>query len=391
MVVKKIVRKVHLWLGFISGPIVFVVAVTGCIYAFQKEIQDATQPYRFVEKSNERVLPPSELEKVVLSQFPDKELHALLYYDKGRSTEAIFYSYENDYYFIAYLNPYTGKIIHVQDEKTSFFRVILDGHFNLWLPRPIGQPIVASATLVFLVIVFSGLILWWPKNKKNVKQRFKIKFNGKWRRVNFDLHTVLGFYVSIFAILFSVTGLIWGFQWFRDMVYTGISGGDEFVEYYQPQSDTLRNSDKEFNASSLDLAWLKMKGMYPDAEWIEVHPPHDSLTTIAANANPDASTYWKMNYHYFDQYTLQEKEVDHVWNKYANADGADLFMRMNYDIHIGSIAGIPGKILAFLFSLIIASMPVTGFIMWYGRKIKSNNKTKIQSKVKLKLHSQFNM
>ncbi|WP_370871231.1 PepSY domain-containing protein [Algoriphagus sp.] len=53
----------------------------------------------------------------------------------------------------------------VKDEFADFFRLVLDGHFYLWLPSEIGQPMVASFTLVFLVMVISGLILWWPKNK----------------------------------------------------------------------------------------------------------------------------------------------------------------------------------------------------------------------------------
>ncbi|MCX2745128.1 PepSY-associated TM helix domain-containing protein [Mangrovivirga sp. M17] len=375
---KKVVRKIHLWLGFITGPIVFIVALTGCLYAFQEEIQDLTQPYRFIENSDQNKLEPSKLQEIVKEKYPEKSLHALMYYNQNRSAKAIFYSNENEYYFFVYLNPYTGEIIHVKDELSSFFRIVLDGHFYLWLPHEIGQPLVASATLIFLLIVVSGLILWWPKNKKASSQRFKIKFKGKWKRTNFDLHTVLGFYVSVFATLFAITGLIWGFQWFRDMVYTGISGGDKFENYSQPLSGTNHETDN--NKPSIDTVWEIMKKEYPRAEWIEIHPPHDSLTTIAANANPDASTYWKMDYRYFDQYSLEEKEVDHIWNRYNKSSTADLIMRLNYDVHVGAIGGIPGKFLAFIFSLIIASMPVTGLLIWYGRKTKSpKRKIKVQA------------
>ncbi|WP_233207986.1 PepSY domain-containing protein [Siphonobacter sp. BAB-5405] len=41
---------------------------------------------------------------------------------------------------------------------------------------------------------------------------------------------------------------------------------------------------------------------------------------------------------------------------------------MNYDIHVGSVLGFPGKVLAFLASLIGASLPVTGFLVWWNRK-----------------------
>tara|TARA_R110002153_G_C13303097_1_gene495833 strand:- start:893 stop:1258 length:366 start_codon:yes stop_codon:yes gene_type:complete len=91
----------------------------------------------------------------------------------------------------------------------------------------------------------------------------------------------------------------------------------------------------------------------------------------AANANPDASTYWKMDYRYFDQNTLQELPVDHIYNRFDEASFGDKVMRMNYDLHVGAIAGLPGKILAFFLSAIIASLPITGFMIWWGRKNKN--------------------
>lgn len=58
---------------------------------------------------------------------------------------------------------------------------------------------------------------------------------------------------------------------------------------------------------------------------------------------------------------------------FKNADVSDKITRMNYDIHVGAILGLPGKIFAFLISLLIASLPVTGFLIWFGRKFKSKN------------------
>ena len=57
-------------------------------------------------------------------------------------------------------------------------------------------------------------------------------------------------------------------------------------------------------------------------------------------------------------------------DQYKDAKVADKIMRMNYDIHIGAIGGIVGKIIAFLVSLLAASLPVTGILLWYGRTYK---------------------
>ena len=45
---KKSIRKIHLWLGLASGLIIVFLGITGCILAFQREIEDVTQDYRFV-------------------------------------------------------------------------------------------------------------------------------------------------------------------------------------------------------------------------------------------------------------------------------------------------------------------------------------------------------
>jgi uncharacterized iron-regulated membrane protein len=367
---KKLLGKLHLWFGLSSGIVVFIVAVTGCLYAFQSEIQDLTQPHRFVEPQEAAVLPPSEISTIAQEVFPEGHLHAVLYPTKERSAQAIFFSYGegHDHYKIAYVNPYSGEVLKLKDETKGFFPFILDGHFYLWLPDAIGQPVVASFSLIFLFMAISGLVLWWPK-KKNLKQSLSVKWNARWRRKNYDLHKVLGFYVMTFALVFAITGLVWGFIWFRDGYYSLLTGKEQFVEYYDPISDSTQTWQEE--APALDKVWLKMRAEYPNADYIEVHPPELPHAAIAANANPDADTYWKIDYRYFDQYTLEELPVDHMWGRINEASAGEKLYRMNYDIHVGAIGGFPGKLLAFFLSAIIASLPVTGFFVWWGRKYKA--------------------
>jgi uncharacterized iron-regulated membrane protein len=372
MVLRKIIGKIHLWLGMLSGLVVFIIALTGCFYAFQAEIQDLTQPYRFVKPGNTPVLPPSRIIRAANEALPDKQMHAIMYEGPDRSAKAIYWSFEDDYYYFVYVDPYLGEVLKVKNENLDFFRIILDGHFYLWLPPDIGQPVVATATLLFVIMLISGLFLWWPRNKNGKKQRFSIKWGAGWRRKNYDLHSVTGFYILLLSLIFALTGLVWGFEWFRNSVYSMASGGEKFVEYYNPQSDISR--EKAARMPAIDRVWLKMVADYPDAEWIEIHPPEDSLSSIAANANPDASTYWKIDYRYFDQYSLEELQVDHIWNRYGEASVADKIMRLNYDIHVGAVLGLPGKIFAFLTGLLIASLPFTGVLLWYGKKNKNHSR-----------------
>jgi len=369
MTFKKTVGVVHLWLGLSSGIIVFIVAITGCLYAFQEEIQNLTEDYRFVIEQQSPFLPPSKLLPIAQEQLPGKTLHALKYNTKTDAVEAIFFHYEPSYYYTSYLNPYTGKVIKTVNNEEGFFHFILDGHFYLWLPDAIGQVVVASATLLFLLLIISGFILWYPKNKNAAKQRFSFKWKKgmKWKRKNYDLHNITGFYVLIIAFIFAVTGLVWGFQWFAYSYYT-IMGGEKSLIYEEPTSKINSLNPKVENP--LDFVYQKMVHDYPTAESIEVHPPETPTAAIAANANDNKATYGTMDYRYFDQFTLKEIEVNHIWGRLKNDTTADKLLKLNYDIHTGGVFGLAGKIFAFLISLLIASLPVTGTLIWWGRHKK---------------------
>lgn len=369
---KKIIQKIHLWLGLSSGLVVFILALTGCIYAFQQEIEDATQPFRFVKAENRAFLPPTYLKEIAEHALPHKNLHAIQYADKSHAAQAIYYSGgENPYYYIVYLNPYSGKILEVQNANAGFFRWVLNGHYYLWLPPQIGQPVVASATLIFLVLCITGLILWWPKNKKVFQQRTTVKWSAKWRRKNYDIHAAFGFYSLFFALIFAVTGLVWGFQWFAKGYYSALSLGKNLPEY---EALKIKNASKK-SSSRVDEVYQYMLKSYPKETPIEIHFPETMTDPIEANANPAWGTYWNIDYRYFHPQTLKELQVKHLYGRSTNLSAADKIYRMNYDIHVGGIIGLPGKIIAFCASLIIATMPISGCLIWWGRRYKTKKAT----------------
>lgn len=376
MTFKKAIGKLHLWLGLTSGLVVFIVAVTGCIYAFQEEIQNLTQPYRFVEAQDKPVLPPSQIREIADAQLPGKVIHGVSYDGADHAAKVIYFK-ADEYYDFVYVNQYTGEVLKVKDEYGSFFRFILDGHFYLWLPHDVGQTVVASSTLIFVVMLISGIFLWWPRNKKGADKSFKIRWNARWRRKNYDLHNVLGFYASWLSLILALTGLVWGFEWFKDSVYAA-TGGEKSLVFQEPKSRAMPVTPLQGN--SVDVIWEQLKRDYADAESIEMHFPETDESPVLAEVNTDADTYWKRDYIYFNQYTLEEVPVHHIWGRFHNATAADLLMRMNYDIHTGAVLGLPGKILAFLVSLLVATLPVTGFMIWYGRKKKAKNDTGIEKR-----------
>ena len=117
-------------------------------------------------------------------------------------------------------------MIQVDNHLSGFFAFILKGHMRLWLPKTIGEQVVGVSILIFIVIIISGFILWLPKKRKNLKQRLKFdwKTHTRWKRKNFDLHTVIGFYTCFIALIFAITGLIMSYNWFQKSVYFLVGG-----------------------------------------------------------------------------------------------------------------------------------------------------------------------
>ena len=367
MTIKKLIRTLHLWLGLSSGILIVFLGITGCMLAFEREIE-TLQTFRYVAPREKAFVPPSVLKETAIRLLPGKTLHSVIYGGKKDAAQMVFFSTDPEYYYIIFMDPYTGKVLKLKNMDHDFFRITINGHFYLWLPPSIGQPIIASATLIFVVMMISGLILWWPRNKAAKKQRFKIKWSARWRRRNYDLHNVLGFYMTWVSLFVAATGLVWGFQWFAKTIYWTTSGGKTMTDYYEPVS--VQPVAATVLLSPEDKVWEMMNADYKNAETIEVHYATNDSSVIVAGGNPDASTYWKIDYRYFDQYTFKELPVTHLYGRYETSSVADKIARMNYDVHTGQILGLPGKILAFFASLIAASLPVTGFYIWWGKKKK---------------------
>lgn len=369
MTAKKIVRALHLWLGIPSGLLVFVIALTGCLYVFQADIQNLTQPYRKVEVCNTPILPPSVLMRAAQKALPDKALMTLQYRTEGKALEAQFYGYEPDYFLSVFLNPYTGEVLHVLDNNTGFFSWIIRGHAYLWLPTHIGQPIVSTATLIFVTILLSGIVLWFPKNVKRLKNSlwFQRKKKTNWNRKRFDLHNILGFYSFLIALAIALTGMVWGFQWFSDFAYKATGGNKDF--YPTPALPIApENASLIDQGAAIDSIFQRMYTEYPDTKVLSIQVPEEGATILSISANQSAVSYWKTDNLNFNLFTLEEIPTSAVNGRIQHADNADLIRRMNYDIHVGAIGGLPGKIIVFFISLFVASLPVTGFLMWYKKR-----------------------
>jgi uncharacterized iron-regulated membrane protein len=124
----------------------------------------------------------------------------------------------------------------------------------------------------------------------------------------------------------------------------------------------------------MDLAFKQVMSRHPEAKgfYYSYADTSKPASTIGITVYPTAGKYYNHRSYTFDQHTLQKLEGSKVYEgSFEEASFGPKLRRMNYDIHVGIILGLPGKILAFFGALIGASLPVTGFLVWWGRKKKT--------------------
>ncbi|MFY1048039.1 PepSY-associated TM helix domain-containing protein [Chryseobacterium sp. GP-SGM7] len=383
---KKWTGKLHLWLGLSIGLIIFIVSITGALYVFKDEVENFTRKEVIYHNeqniAKKQVLPIRVLEKAVDAQVKEKyKIHwvnvpidkkmSYQFYWYEHNTKAWNYFDEFPIYKVAYVNPYDGKVLKVYDEKNGFFQIVKMIHWSFLLKQDWGKYVVGIPVIIFVIMLISGIILWWPKNKAARKQRFSFKWKNikNWKRKNYDLHNILGFYASIFALIFSITGLFYAFLIVQMMMYFVFSGGS--TVYPDFSHITTKAPIEARNETTLDKVISTVQAKYPNSYGFSVDLGHPHMDD---HEHPNFSVFVKhLSYSYHKNSSLifdeNSGELLHTYN-HEDKNFGEKTVAANYDIHVGSILGLPTKIIAFIVSLICASLPVTGFLIWWGRRKK---------------------
>ncbi|WP_177195277.1 PepSY-associated TM helix domain-containing protein [Parapedobacter indicus] len=372
------IKWIHRWTGLVTGIIVSIVCFTGSLWVFRQECQPLLEPYQRITPEAGSYLPPELLRERALAEMTTHEpddtsftLQSLTYRRRFETAVAVFHREQTDAIRTLHFNPYTGKLaryIEGHGLNSEVFMVIIRGHRWLWLPPAIGSPIVGGATLVFILICITGLIWWYPKkwNRRTAKKSFTVAWRSGFKRLNLDLHNVFGFYAAVLLIILAITGVVYSFQWFRQGYYGLLSGGKQFAYPTAQGTPTPIDGTNSHDAANriyhnilahYDSRVDRVMLLYPqkDADWFRV------------SINLNEQKWHTSRLLYFDPVTANE--VSGAWEPPARVRtvGEQLFEK-NLDIHVGSIGGLPTKILASLVSLVGASLPITGFIIWYNRK-----------------------
>ncbi len=356
---KQIIRQLHLILGLASGLVVVVVALTGSLYVFEQEGRELFQhDFYHVQNAGSTRLSFGQLTDTVKAHYPKEKITSIRFKEEPDAA-MIFYSKKEKAISI---DPYTSRIIGMQNLDRDFFSVDEGIHTHLLL-GDVGAVIIKWNVLIFFIMCVSGLILWWPKQRRFFKKAVTINFRTKnWKLLNWELHSVLGFYALIVLLIISLTGIFFVYDSAKSTV--AFLTGSAIPKKEKKVKSKIPAKEKYY---SLDSAYAFMTKADPGAKETFITPPADSIAPIRVLMRYPSAMVRRQNTLYFNQYTGKVLRSD----LYQNYTAYDKVAQSNRNIHIGNFGlGLPGKIIWFLSGLTAASLPITGFMVWFGRNRK---------------------
>ncbi|MGY0035627.1 PepSY-associated TM helix domain-containing protein [Pedobacter sp. NJ-S-72] len=353
---KQAARFIHLWLGLFTGVIIVIISITGCLYVFEKEIRDYLQKdYAFVPASKQ----PQASLAVLLQDFekiaPTQKITSIKINHTALNATV---SFTTNKHLIYYLNPYNGNL--VKKTRPDFLVTVEEIHTSLLLGET-GKFIIRWSVVIFVLMLISGLILWFPGQMRLIKQAFTIKWKSSFKRVNYDFHNVLGFYASAILLVSALSGLYFGFKEVRTTV--SFLSGSKLSEGRKAEP-AEQSIIAETIPERYERMYRKAIVQYPGADLTTLSIRKDGNIRLRLNYPSD----WERKRNTFF-YNAENGQL--IRSKlYKDFNRADIIEATNYDLHTGQLFGLFGKIIATIVSFIAASLPITGFIIWLKKRKK---------------------
>ena len=384
---KKALRKIHLWLSVPTGIIITLVCFSGAMLVFEKEITEAIKPeLYFVKEAKGEPIPMQQLMEKVEETLPDSvSISGVTVFADSTRTYQV--SLSKPRRASIYVNQYTGEVTG-RSERLPFFNTMF--HLHRWLlgsSSGMGKLLTGICTLVLVFILITGILMWLTNRNKPLKASLAIHVTKGWGRFWHDLHVAGGIYTTIFLLAMALTGLTWSFSWYRTGFYAcfGVEssekggahgeGGNSHGEGRGSRGEgRYSHGDGRNNHEGKRGEGRGFHRRSPYRHWDDVlnevalkNPGYQQITLKpeVAEVVPEG----RLSMRAADKYSYDRRSGEITDVQLYSAGKKDTKVRSGvYMVHTGSWGGIITRILNFLAAFIGATLPLTGYWLWFRRK-----------------------
>lgn len=378
---RKIFRNIHLWLSVPFGILITLICFSGAALVFEKEVMELChRELYFVKKVEAAPLPMEQLMTKVAATLPDSVLvtGVNISSDPERAYQV---TLSKPRRASMYVDQYTGEITG-KYERAPFFNFMFRMH--RWLLDSMkqdggifwGKMIVGTSTLMFVFVLISGVVVWWPRTRKALKNSLKIVANKGWRRFWYDLHVAGGMYALVFLLAMALTGLTWSFQWYRTGFYKtfGVEVQPSMGHGNAAANATAKGGKRDGKPEGREGRGAHRYSPYTNWQQVyeqlaEANPDYKQISVSDGSASVAVPRFG--NQRGTDRYKFNPRNGEITETTlYKDLDNSGKIRGWIYSVHVGSWGGMLTRILTFVAALIGASLPLTGYYLWIRKKIK---------------------
>ena len=378
---RKIFRNIHLWLSVPFGILITLICFSGAALVFEKEVMELChRELYFVKKVEAAPLPMEQLMTKVAATLPDSVsvTGVNISSDPERAYQV---TLSKPRRASMYVDQYTGEITG-KYERAPFFNFMFRMH--RWLLDSMkqdggifwGKMIVGTSTLMFVFVLISGVVVWWQRTRKALKNSLKIVANKGWRRFWYDLHVAGGMYALVFLLAMALTGLTWSFQWYRTGFYKtfGVEVQPSMGHGNAAANATAKGGKRDGKPEGREGRGAHRYSPYTNWQQVyeqlaEANPDYKQISVSDGSASVAVPRFG--NQRGTDRYKFNPRNGEITETTlYKDLDNSGKIRGWIYSVHVGSWGGMLTRILTFVAALIGASLPLTGYYLWIRKKIK---------------------
>ncbi|WP_332852325.1 PepSY-associated TM helix domain-containing protein [Duganella sp. S19_KUP01_CR8] len=401
---RRIATLLHRWAGLLIAGFLFISGVTGAVISWDHELDELLNPHLTDASGVGPALPALQLARALEARHPQMQVlsvpmaaepgHSLAFYVEPRVNPATGALYPAPYNQV-FVDPVTGAELGARKwgaawpiTRETFVSFLYQLHYTLHIPQMWGIEqwglwLMGGIAMIWTVDSFVGFYLTLPVRRRTVVavgpqskswwQRWRpawlIRFGAGGTKFNFDLHRAFSLWTWL--LLFIIAFTAFSLNLYREVFFPVMS----LVSDVTPSPFDVRTPTGPTKPIAPALAYAEVQAKAePEAArrgWREPvgnlsYSPEYGIYSVAFFAPQDEHGAGGVGHRqlYFDGRSGALLGDRQPWKGTA----ADIFIQAQFPLHSGRILGIPGRVLISLMGLVVATLSVTGVLIWWRKR-----------------------
>jgi uncharacterized iron-regulated membrane protein len=356
---RKVVFYVHLVLGLSLGLLASITCLTGSLIVYKPEIESLMLGRRshIVPLAGSRTVPLEAAYDAIKQTHPACRITQAYLHAEPDLAWSFDLNCKPRGRVVVYVDKYRGNITGEDHFEGKWTQWLYDLHVRL-LSGAAGETVNGVGALLLVILASTGLVVWWP-GVKHWRSALRFESRGRWRRKNYDLHRLTGFFASLLLMFVAVTGAYFAFpKTYESIVAWAARRPSVLAAPRTPIRSTRR--------ISLDAIYDTAVQALPVGETtLFVFPQQKDAPYSLRKMLPGDWRRTGDNLVYIDQYTGEVIRV----NYHRDLPWPIRLTRDFYPLHFGTFGGNFTRILWIIVGLAPATLYITGLLMWTNRSI----------------------